>query len=307
MNDRTVVLAAGPEHAGMRADVFIARAADGISRNAAQRLLEQGRALTDGRPLKKNDAVAPGQVVILSLELKQGDILPQDIPLDIVYEDSDVIVINKPKGLVVHPAPGHEDGTLVNALMRHCGQSLSGINGEIRPGIVHRIDKDTSGLIVCAKNDAAHRSLVEQIAAHTAGREYDAVVRGVMKEDSGTVDAPIGRSERDRKKMAVNPKNGRPARTDWTVVERFRNHTYVRCSLHTGRTHQIRVHMASIGRPVLGDTVYGYPKPELGQDSQCLHARRLRFVHPATGQEMYFETGLPDYFSDVLTKLRKMG
>ena len=231
------------------------------------------------------------------------DVRPQDIPLDVVYEDGDVIVVNKPVGLVVHPAPGHPDGTLVNALLYHCGTSLSGINGELRPGIVHRIDRDTSGLIIAAKNDRAHLALAAQLQDHSLARTYEAVAVGSLREDSGTVDAPIGRHPVDRKKMAIDRKNGREAVTHWTVLARYPGCTHVECRLETGRTHQIRVHLATIGHPLLGDTVYGAKKPVPGLAGQCLHARRLRFVHPATGEPVELECPLPAWFQEVLRKI----
>ena len=231
------------------------------------------------------------------------DIRPQDIPLDVVYEDRDVIVVNKPVGMVVHPAPGHPDGTLVNALLYHCGDSLSGINGALRPGIVHRIDRDTSGLIIAAKNDKAHLALAAQLQDHSLARVYEAVAVGGFREDSGTVDAPIGRHPVDRKKMAVDRKNGRPAVTHWSVLGRYPGYTHVECRLETGRTHQIRVHLASIGHPLLGDIVYGSKKPVPGLAGQCLHARRLRFVHPASGEAVELECPLPDWFQAVLNRL----
>ena len=234
------------------------------------------------------------------------DVLPQNIPLDVVYEDSDVIVVNKPVGMVVHPAPGHPDGTLVNALLYHCGNTLSGINGELRPGIVHRIDRDTSGLIIAAKNDRAHLALAEQLQDHSLARVYEAVAVGSFREDSGTVDAPIGRHPVDRKKMAVEPRNGRPAVTHWRVLARYSGCTHVECRLETGRTHQIRVHLASIGHPLLGDTVYGSKKPYPGLAGQCLHARRLIFRHPRTGERVELECPLPDWFQGVLDKLERM-
>ena len=224
--------------------------------------------------------------------------MPQNIPLDVVYEDSDVIVINKPVGMVVHPAPGHPDGTLVNALLYHCGDSLSGINGELRPGIVHRIDRDTSGLIIAAKNDRAHLALAAQLQDHTLARVYEAVAVGGFKEDSGTVNAPIGRHPVDRKKMAVDPK-GRAAVTHWRVLGRYSGCTHLECRLETGRTHQIRVHMAYLGHPLLGDTVYGAKKPVPGLAGQCLHARRLRFIHPTTGQPVELECPLPQWFVNL--------
>ena len=234
------------------------------------------------------------------------DITPKDIPLEIVYEDEDVAVINKPKGLVVHPAAGHQDDTLVNGLLYAMGDSLSGINGELRPGIVHRIDKDTSGLLAIAKNDLAHTVLASQLKDHSMARTYEAIVCGSFREDSGTVNAPSGRHPTDRKKMCVTQRNSKPAVTHWEVVERFRGYTHIRCRLETGRTHQIRVHMAYIGHPILGDTVYGHKKPELGQSSQCLHAGALCFRHPRDGRPILVFAPLPDYFQQVLEKLRKM-
>ena len=230
--------------------------------------------------------------------------MPQDIPLDVVFEDDDVIVVNKPRGMVVHPAPGHPMGTLVNALLYHCGDSLSGVGGEKRPGIVHRIDKDTSGLIIAAKNDAAHLALSAQLADRSLSRVYEAVVVGSFREDVGTVDAPIGRHPNERKKMAVTSQNSRPAVTHWEVLARYRGYTHLRCRLETGRTHQIRVHMAHIGHPLLGDEVYGHARlPEKGLTGQCLHARELKFIHPRTGEPVRLITELPDYFLDVLTRL----
>ena len=292
---------------GERADQFIARLVPELTRSAAQRLLEEGAVTLAGRPVKKNYKTAPGDVLAVALpEPEPVDAVPQDIPLDVVYEDGDVIVVNKPVGMVVHPAAGHPDGTLVNALLYHCGESLSGINGALRPGIVHRIDRDTSGLLIAAKNDFAHQALAEQLQDHSLYREYEAVCVGTLREDAGTVDAPIGRHPVERKKMAVDRKNGRPAVTHWQVLERYPGHTHIRCRLETGRTHQIRVHMASIGHPLLGDTVYGAKKPVPGLAGQCLHARRLSFIHPRTGERVTVECPLPDYFTGVLTKLGKL-
>lgn len=228
---------------------------------------------------------------------------PEDIPLDVVYEDADIIVINKPRGMVVHPAPGHPDGTLVNALMYHCGDSLSGIGGERRPGIVHRIDKDTSGLIVAAKNDMAHKGLSAQLSDHSLYREYEAVVTGHMRGDSGVIDKPIGRHPVDRKRMAVTEKNSKAAVTHWKLLAEYRGYSHIQCRLETGRTHQIRVHMASIGHPLLGDGLYGAKCPDKGLEGQCLHARRLHLIHPVTGEELRFESALPEYFISVLDKL----
>ena len=292
---------------GERLDAFLSRSAEGLSRSAAQKLIADGNVLLNGRPARKNDRLRVGDSVELTIpEPREVDIAPKQMPLDIVYEDEDVAVINKPKGLVVHPAVGHQDDTLVNGLLYAMGDSLSGINGELRPGIVHRIDKDTSGLLAIAKNDLAHTVLASQLKDHSMARTYEAVVCGSFKEDRGTVDAPIGRHPTDRKKMCVTQRNSKSAVTHWEVVERFRGYTHIRCRLETGRTHQIRVHMAYIGHPILGDTVYGHKKPELGQDSQCLHAGALCFRHPRDGRPVMVFAPLPDYFQSVLEKLRKM-
>ena len=290
---------------GERLDQLLSREVEGLTRSAAQRLLEEGRVLLNGRPAKKNARPSPGDRVELTLpDPEPVDILPQPIPLDVVYEDADVIVVDKPVGMVVHPAPGHPDGTLVNALLYHCGDSLSGINGALRPGIVHRIDRDTSGLIIAAKNDAAHLALAEQLQDHSLYREYEAVCVGGLREDQGTVDAPIGRHPVDRKKMCVD-REGRRAVTHWRVLARYPGHTHIQCRLETGRTHQIRVHMASIGHPLLGDTVYGAKKPWPGLAGQCLHARKLRFLHPSTGAPVELECPLPDWFERVLKQIDK--
>ena len=289
---------------GERADAFLARSVPELTRSAAQRLLERGAVLLDGRAVKKNDRLSPGAELSLTLpDPEPVDVRPQDIPLDVVYEDGDVIVVNKPVGLVVHPAPGHPDGTLVNALLYHCGGSLSGVGGALRPGIVHRIDRDTSGLIIAAKHDRAHLALAAQLQDHSLARTYEAVAVGSLKEDSGTVSAPIGRHPVDRKRMAVDPKNGREAVTHWSVLARYPGYTHVECRLETGRTHQIRVHLASTGHPLLGDTVYGAKKPVPGLAGQCLHARRLRFVHPSTGKPVELDCPLPPWFQAVLEKL----
>lgn len=291
---------------GERLDAFLARSVEGMSRSAVQRLIEDGNVLRDGKRCKKNDRLEAGDVLTVKMpEVKPVEIAPKEIPLEIVYEDEDVAVINKPKGLVVHPAPGHTDDTLVNGLLYAMGDRLSGINGEMRPGIVHRIDKDTSGLLAIAKNDLAHAVLASQLKDHTMARTYEAIVCGNLKEDSGTVDAPIGRHPTDRKKMCVTARNSRNAVTHWEVVERFPGYTHIRCHLETGRTHQIRVHMAYIGHPILGDTVYGHKYKELGQDSQCLHAGQLCFRHPRDGRPVLVFAPLPDYFLEVLNKLRK--
>ena len=295
-------LTAGREE---RLDQFLAREL-GFTRSAVQKLLEDGAVTLPGETPKKNRKTSPGEVYSVVLpEPEPTEALPEDIPLDVVYEDGDVIVVNKPVGMVVHPAPGHPDGTLVNALLYHCGGSLSGINGVLRPGIVHRIDRDTSGLIIAAKNDAAHLSLAAQLEDHSLYREYHAVVTGGLKEDAGTVDAPIFRHPTDRKKMAVDRQRGRKAVTHWEVLGRYPGHTYVKCLLETGRTHQIRVHMASIGHPLLGDTVYGSKKPVPGLVGQCLHAKKLTFTHPRTGEALTVECDLPHWFRAVLDRLEK--
>ena len=292
---------------GERLDAFLARSVSDLSRSAAQKLIEEGFVKRNGKPGKKNDKLNMGDAVEYEIPApKEVDIVPTEMQLDIVYEDEDVLVINKPKGLVVHPAAGHQDDTLVNGLLYAMGDDLSGINGELRPGIVHRIDKDTSGLLAVAKNDYAHNILASQLKDHTMARSYEAIVVGSFREDSGTVDAPIGRHPSDRKKMCVIERNSKHAVTHWEVVERFRGYTHIRCRLETGRTHQIRVHMAHIGHPLLGDTVYGHKKPELGQDSQCLHAFSLCFRHPRDGRPVMVFAPLPKYFEEVLEKLRKM-
>ena len=294
------------DRTGERADQLLARNLPDMTRSAAQRLLEEGAVTLGGVPLKKNYRTREGDRLEIALpEPHPLDVHPQEIPLQVVYEDQDIIVVDKPVGMVVHPAPGHPDGTLVNALLYHCGTSLSGINGILRPGIVHRIDRDTSGLIIAAKNDAAHLALAEQLQDHSLYREYEAVVVGGLKEDQGTVDAPIARHPIDRKRMAVDRRQGRRAVTHWAVITRFSRHTHIQCRLETGRTHQIRVHMASIGHPVLGDMVYGSQKPYPGLAGQCLHARRLSFLHPRTGERMVVECPLPGYFTDILRKLGK--
>ena len=292
------------EDAGKRIDAWLAANLEDMTRSAVQRLLEEGRVVCDGKQLPKNYKLNGSETLEVSLpDPEPVDVVPQDIPLDVVFEDGDVIVVNKPKGLVVHPAPGHPDGTLVNALLHHCGDSLSGIGGELRPGIVHRIDRDTSGLIIAAKNDFAHQRLAAQLQDHTLARIYQCIVIGNLREDSGTVDAPIGRHPVDRKKMAVVA-NGRNAVTHWTVLARYPGFTHVECRLETGRTHQIRVHMAHIGHPILGDTVYGSKKPVPGLQGQCLHAVGLRFLHPRTEELVELHCGLPEEFQAQLQKLR---
>ena len=302
----TIRLTVTSEEAGQRADSLLARRLEGLTRSAAARLLEEGRVTDRGRPAAKNLRVQPGQVLEVQLpEPEEPEARPQNIPLDVVYEDRDVIVVNKPTGMVVHPAPGHPDGTLVNALLYHCGESLSGIGGQKRPGIVHRIDRDTSGLIIAAKNDFAHVKLAEQLQDHTLARTYRCIVAGNLREDTGTVNAPIGRCPADRKKMAVVA-GGRNAVTHWTVLERYPGVNYVECRLETGRTHQIRVHMAYIGHPILGDTVYGNKKPVPGLQGQCLHAVGLKFIHPRTGELVELTCGLPEEFEKQLKKYRNM-
>ena len=299
----TIFLTAGAEDRGRRLDQFLADGVEELTRSAAQRLAEEQRVLLDGRPMKKNYKITGGETLEVSLpDPEPIDAVPQDIPLDIVYEDGDVLVINKPKGMVVHPAPGNPDGTVVNAVLYHCGSSLSGIGGAFRPGIVHRIDKDTSGLLIVAKNDRAHLCLSAQLKDHTLARTYEAVVIGTLKEDRGTVDAPLDRSPRDRKKMAVVP-GGRRAVTHYEVLARYPGYTHVRCRLETGRTHQIRVHMASLGHPIAGDTVYGPARQKYDLQGQCLHARELTFLHPADSRKMHLKCELPGYFTDFLNKL----
>ena len=291
---------------GERADAALARLCPDLTRSAAQKLLESGQVTCGGKVLKKNDKLTEGdELEVILPDVQEVSIEPENIPLDVVYEDDDVIVVNKPKGLVVHPAAGHWNGTLVNALMYHCKDSLSGINGELRPGIVHRIDMDTSGLLIVAKNDFSHQALAEQLQDHSLARTYECIVVGGIKADSGTIDAPIGRHPVDRKKMAVTEKNSKPAVTHWQVLERFSGYTRLQCKLETGRTHQIRVHLSWQNHPILGDMVYGHKKPELGLDSQCLHARELTFRHPRTGEPVTVSCPLPEYFENVLKKLRK--
>lgn len=296
------------EAAGQRIDRFLSGEDTGLSRSALQGLVAEGHVLCNGKSIAKSLKLKAGDTILLEIpDAKPIEAVPQDIPLDIVYEDDHLLVVNKPKGMVVHPAPGNPDGTLVNALLWHCKGSLSGIGGEIRPGIVHRIDKDTSGLLIAAKNDFAHRALAAQLKDHTLARTYACIVCGNIREDSGTIDAPIGRDPADRKKMCVTKKDGREAVTHWRVLERFAGYTLLECRLETGRTHQIRVHLAWRSHPILGDTVYGHKKPELGVDTQCLHARELTFVHPRTGEHVTVSCELPEYFQELLRKLRQKG
>ena len=297
------ILFLNAEESGDRIDALLARHIEGLSRSAAQHLLEDGRVTLGGKPVKKNYRCNAGERFAVEIPpLEELPLLAQELPLDVVYEDADLIVVNKPRGMVVHPAPGHPDGTLVNALLWHCGDSLSGIGGERRPGIVHRIDKDSSGLLIAAKNDAAHRALSAQLSDHSLFREYEAIVRGSLREDSGTVDRPIARHPTDRKRMAIVA-DGRRAVTHWQVLTRYRGYTHLLCRLETGRTHQIRVHMASLGHPLLGDHCYGAPSPDKGLEGQCLHARRLHFIHPSTGETVELSCPLPPYFTEVLARL----
>ena len=301
--DETILTITAKE-SGDRIDALLAREIEGLSRSAAQRLISEGRVRLGNATIKKNYVCAAGDSFRVTLpQAEEPPLVAQDIPLQVVYEDADVIVIDKPRGMVVHPAPGHPDGTLVNALLHHCGESLSGIGGEKRPGIVHRIDKDTSGLLIVAKNDFAHQHLSNQLADRSLSRQYEALVRGKLRQDSGTVDRPIGRHPTDRKRMAVDVKNGRNAVTHWQVIARYKDYTHLACRLETGRTHQIRVHMASVGHPLLGDFTYGAPSPEKGLEGQCLHARRLKFIHPRSGELVELESPLPPYFLEVLAKL----
>lgn len=296
------------EFVGERIDKFLSCRLEEVSRSYIQKLIKEGHVSVNGKPVKANYKLGAGDEISVEIpEAKEPDILPEDIPLDILYEDQDILVVNKPKGMVVHPAAGHYSGTLVNALMYHCKDSLSGINGVMRPGIVHRIDMDTTGSLLVCKNDEAHRILAEQLKEHTIRREYHAIVYGNIKEDTGTVDAPIGRHPTDRKKMSINHKNGKQAVTHYEVLERFGNFTYICCRLETGRTHQIRVHMASLHHPLLGDEVYGPSSrpPFPGLKGQVLHAKILGIYHPATGEYMEFDAPLPQYFVDLLQKLRR--
>ena len=300
-----ILLRASEESKNQRLDAFLASSLDGLTRSQATRLIESGEVAVNGRAVSKSYKLAGGEDIAVTLpEPEPVEAVPQDIPLDVVYEDADVIVVNKPSGMVVHPAPGHPDGTLVNALLYHCAGTLSGVGGALRPGIVHRIDRDTSGLIIAAKNDAAHQYLSAQLADHTLARTYECIVVGALREDRGTVDAPIARHPTGRKRMAVVA-GGREAVTHWEVIARYPGYTHVRCRLETGRTHQIRVHMAYIGHPILGDTVYGAKKEVPGLTGQCLHAVGLRFLHPRTHEVVELSCPLPDEFTRMLQKIRK--
>lgn len=296
------------EAQGVRIDKFLSEACDGLSRSYLQKLLKSELVEVDKRTVKNSYKLSAGEKIEFEVpEAAEPEIKAEDIPLDIIYEDSDIILVNKPKGMVVHPAAGHYSQTLVNGLMYHCRDGLSGINGVLRPGIVHRIDMDTTGVLIVCKNDFAHNAIAEQLKVHSITRKYFAIVHGVIQEDEGTVDAPIGRHPVDRKKMSINRKNGKEAVTHYRVLERFRQFTYVECQLETGRTHQIRVHMASIGHPLLGDSVYGPSKSPFKLQGQTLHAGVLGIVHPRTGNYMEFSAPLPEYFSELLEKLRKIG
>lgn len=300
-----ILLEASIDDVGLRIDKFISDNIAQLTRSAVQGIISDGAVLVRGNAVNKNYKLKSGDVVEVEIPEPQPlDACPEDIPLDIVYEDSDLLVVNKPKGMVVHPAHGNYTGTLVNALLWHCGDSLSGINGVIRPGIVHRIDKNTSGLLIVAKNDSAHVKLSEQIKAHSFTREYEAIATGSFKQAEGTVDAPIGRHHTDRKKMCVTQQNSKNAVTHYSVIRQFGGFAHLRLRLETGRTHQIRVHMSYLGHPILGDDVYG--KHYKGLDGQCLHARKIGFIHPSTGEYMEFTSELPDYFRSVLSKLEKM-
>lgn len=295
------------ENQGKRLDVLLAETLP-LTRSAAQSLIESGAVTVNGKAVAKNYRLRGGEDVTVQIpDATPCEAQAQDIPLDIVYEDEHLLVVNKPKGMVVHPAAGHADGTLVNALLAHCGDSLSGINGVMRPGIVHRIDKDTSGLLIVAKNDTAHQGLAEQIKVHSFTRIYEAVIVGHLKEHEGTVNAPIGRHPIDRKKMAITPKNSKSAVTHYRVLAEYPGYSHVQLRLETGRTHQIRVHMASLGHPVAGDTVYGNKKPLSGFEGQCLHAKEIGFVHPIFDKELYFTSELPPYFNTFLEELRRKG
>lgn len=304
MSSKIIIKNVEPEYNGQRIDKFLSETLPEYSRSFIQKVVKDGGVLVDEKCVKSNYKLSAGQILKLNVpELVEPDIIPEDIPLDILYEDDDIIVVNKPKGMVVHPAAGHYTGTLVNALMYHCRDNLSGINGVTRPGIVHRIDMNTTGVLVACKNDAAHIFLSEQLAVHSITRKYNAIVHNSFKNNSGTVDAPIGRHHIDRKKMAIDYKNGRSAVTHYSVISNYGKYAHIECQLETGRTHQIRVHMSSIGHPLLGDDVYGSGKSPYRLEGQTLHARVLGFVHPSTGKYMEFEAPLPDYFKEIIVDL----
>lgn len=292
------------QESGERIDALLAQEIEDLTRSQAVRLLAEGRVTRDGLPVKKNHSVTAGETFSVALPHIEVDaLLPENLPLDIAYEDEDLLVVNKPRGMVVHPSPGHTSGTLVNALLYHYGEHLSTIGGESRPGIVHRIDRDTSGLLMVSKNDEVHRFLAAQLADHSLSRCYEAVVCGRLREASGTIDAPIGRHGTDRKRMAVTEKNARHAVTHYEVIARYAGYTHIKCILETGRTHQIRVHLAHLGHPVLGDMVYGKKKPEKGLEGQCLHAKSLRFIHPSSLNPCEVTSPLPPYFTALLSRL----
>ena len=304
MSSKIIIKNIEPEYNGQRIDKFLSETLPEYSRSFIQKVVKDGGVLVDEKCVKSNYKLSAGQILKLNVpELVEPDIIPEDIALDILYEDDDIIVVNKPKGMVVHPAAGHYTGTLVNALMYHCRDNLSGINGVTRPGIVHRIDMNTTGVLVACKNDAAHIFLSEQLAVHSITRKYNAIVHNSFKDNSGTVDAPIGRHQIDRKKMAIDYKNGRNAVTHYSVISNYGKYAHIECQLETGRTHQIRVHMSSIGHPLLGDDVYGSGKSPYRLEGQTLHARVLGFVHPSTGKYMEFEAPLPDYFKEIIVDL----
>lgn len=303
IDDITILI---PETSGERIDRFVSENLEGLSRSYIQKLLKEGHIEAGGRPVKPNYKVTSGEEIKVSIpEPESLDVLPEDIPLDILYEDDDILIVNKPKGMVVHPSPGHYSHTLVNAVLFHCKGRLSGINGVIRPGIVHRIDMDTTGSLLVCKTDQAHQVLADRLKEHDMTRKYHAIVHGNIKEDTGTVNAPIGRHPVDRKKMSTKSSSGRHAVTHYKVLERFGNYTYIECTLETGRTHQIRVHMASIGHPILGDEVYGPAKCPFKLQGQTLHAKILGIIHPVTEQYMEFDAPLPEYFEELLQKLRR--
>ena len=300
-----IVMEITPEMEGERIDKCISNYLESLSRSYIQKIIKDGKAYVNDAVVKANYKVKVDDKVQFEIpDCEEPDIPPQDIPLDILYEDKDILIINKPKDMVVHPAPGHYEGTLVNAIMFHCKDELSGINGVLRPGIVHRIDKDTTGSIIICKNDEAHRKIAQQLKEHSITRKYRAIVYGRIMEEEGTVNAPIGRHPTDRKKMAINEKNGKPAVTHYKVLERFDKYTYIECQLETGRTHQIRVHMTSIGHPLLGDEVYGNAKCPFKLEGQTLHAMTIGFIHPATGEYVEYEAPLPEYFEHLLQILR---